>query len=96
MLNWNKYDPTWLVDLAVQTRPELKWLPDALSKCRQAAQESDAYIYFVEPSHANEFKSEWQFKENIILEHSEHGELVLDILQGNRVGGVEFLRRLPG
>lgn len=96
MLNWKRYDPTWLVDLAAKSRPELEWLPEALSRCTQAAQESDAYIHFIDPLNANEPKSEWQFKENVILEHPEHGELVLDILSGNRIGGVEFLRRLPG
>jgi hypothetical protein len=38
--------------------------------------------------------SQWQFDENIILEDLERGDLVLDILTGQRVGGVEFLAEL--
>lgn len=96
MLNWKTYDPTWLVELATNCHPEQTWLEEALSKCTRAAQVSDAYIYFVDPSDPNEPGSEWQFEQNIVLEHPTDGDLVLDILKGHRVGGVEFLQRLPG
>jgi hypothetical protein len=38
--------------------------------------------------------SEWQFDHNVILTDETEGTLVLDILKGNRVGGIEFLKRL--
>jgi hypothetical protein len=94
MRDWKRYDPTWLVELSKQQLPEEEWLPAALAECRVAWQKSDAYIYFIDPAHANEPGSEWQFEGNLFLEHPIEGELVLDILSGNRVGGVEFLARL--
>ena len=50
-------------------------------------------LYFVDPRRPNQPGSDWQFEENIILEHPTEGDLVLDILKGHRVGGVEFLGR---
>ena len=55
-----------------------------------------AYIYFVDPSNANQPDSEWQFEENIVLDDPLHGERVLDILKGRRVGGVEILKHREG
>jgi hypothetical protein len=43
------------------------------------------------PAKSKSTGSQWQFEENIILEDPERGDLVLDILKGQRVGGVEFL-----
>ena len=85
------YDPTWLVQLAEKQAPERPWLSVALSKCNKGRWESPAYLRFVEARNANQAGSEWQFEENIVLEHPEHGDLVLDILTEHRVGGVEFL-----
>jgi hypothetical protein len=93
-MQWKPYDPEWLVALARQSRPDQPWLAEALSKCTRAVQESRAYIYFVEPAHPNEPGSEWRFEENVVLEHPTEGELVLDVLEGARIGGVEFLKRL--
>jgi len=36
----------------------------------------------------------WQIRENLLLESPAEGTLALDILRGDRVGGVEFLDRL--
>ena len=89
---WEPYDPAWLVELARVQVPELDWLPAALAECTQCYWRSRAYVYFVDPTRPNEPGSSWQFQENIILEHPEQGGLVLDILKGGRVGGVEFAR----
>jgi hypothetical protein len=93
-MQWQPYDPGWLVALARESRPDEPWLAEALAKCTRAAEESRAYVYFVDPAHPSEPGSEWQFEENILLEHPREGDLVLDILRGRRVGGVEFLKRL--
>jgi hypothetical protein len=45
----------------------------------------------VSPENANKPGAEWQFERSIVLEDPKEGELVLDILKGNRVGGIEFL-----
>jgi hypothetical protein len=93
-LEWKAYDPAWLVELARESRPDEPWLVKALSRCTLAAQESRAYTYFVDPSFADEPSSPWRFERTITLEHPREGALVLDVLQGRRIGGVEFLKRL--
>ena len=52
--------------------------------------------HFVNPTNPDEPESEWQVQTNFELQHPTEGDLVLDILEGNRVGGVEFLARLTG
>jgi hypothetical protein len=91
---WKPYDPTWLVELAKAQLPEEPWLPAALAACTSASQESAAYIHFVDPAHPSEPDSEWQVQTNLTLQHPTEGDLVLDVLEGNRVGGVEFLAKL--
>lgn len=91
---WVDYDPTWLVVEAAQRAPERPDLQEALARCRRAKLVSEAYLYFEEASRPNEPGSSWQFEENVILESTPEGDLVLDLLKGNRVGGVEFLSRL--
>jgi hypothetical protein len=93
-MKWESYDPTWLVELAQATCADAPWLAAALRRCTRVARESRAYLYFVNPADANGPGSEWQFAENILLEHPIEGSIVLDILTDRRVGGVEFLSRL--
>jgi hypothetical protein len=82
------------VELAKEQVSIYPWLPDALESCVSCRHESKAYTYFVNATNANKEGSVRQFEKNIILEHMEHGTIVLDILEGNRVGGVEFLNQL--
>ena len=96
MTDWKPYDPTWLVALAKEQLPDEPWLPAALAACTMARQESAAYIHFVTRSDPDEPGSEWGEQRDLILKHPTEGELVLDILEGNRVGGVEFLAKLSG
>lgn len=93
-MDWKPYDPTWLVTWVRENRPDLAWLPDALMRCTTGWEGGRAYVYFVDPSDPNEPGSEWQLAENLMLQHPKEGTLVLDILTGRRVGGIEFLRRL--
>ena len=93
-MNWESYDPSWLVELARDQLPEEPWLPGALALCRHARSESRAYVYFVDPVNANKPGSQWQFETNLILDHPSEGTLVLDVLTGQRIGGVEFLSRI--
>lgn len=92
--DWGPYDPTWLVELARQQAPEYGWLPSALSMCTRCRWRDPAYLAFVDADRPNKAGSEWQFVENIVLEHPSEGDLVLDILTERRVGGVEFLARI--
>ena len=93
-MNWKEYNPEWLAELAEEQYPEYEWLPDALRKCVKHSVESEAYYHFVSPKNANKPGAEWQFEDNIVLEHSVEGDVVLDILKGNRVGGVEFINKI--
>ena len=93
-MDWQLYDPTWLVRLAEEQKPEESWLPEALRKCIIYSKESVAYYHFVSPMNANKSGADWQFKTNIYLNSKTEGWIVLDILEGNRVGGVEFLEKI--
>jgi hypothetical protein len=96
MTEWKPYDPTWLVDLAKEQLPEETWLPAALAACTMARQESAAYIHFVSGTDPDGLASEWQAQTDLTLKHPTEGELVLDVLEGNRIGGIEFLAKLSG
>ena len=92
--NWENYDPSWLVEAAKIYAVEYPWLIDALEKCIKAKKRNNLYTYFVDASKPNEPGSEWQFQENIILENTPEGEIAIDIIKNNRVGGIEFLTRI--
>jgi hypothetical protein len=81
---WRPYDPTWLVALAKVQTPELA---EALARCTQAQEECPAYFLFVDPA-------TWSFDRNVILDDRREGELVLDVMTDDRVGGVEFRSKL--
>lgn len=93
-MDWKPYDPTWMVDLAREQSADEPWLTDALARCTRAMEDGRAYLYFVDPIAPNEPGSDWQFDKNLTLEHPREGTLVLDILTGRRVGGIEFISRL--
>jgi hypothetical protein len=93
-MHWQPSDPGWLVTLAREQEPSEPWLAESLARCTLCMLESDAYIYFVDPSRPNKPGSEWQIRENIILDDPTRGSVVLDVLQDNRVGGIEFLSKV--
>ena len=92
--DWKRYDPLWLIDLAREQHEDKKWLADAFSKCNHARAGGAAYIYFVDPRSPNKPGSEWQFDQNLILECPERGQIIIDVLKGNRVGGIEMIKEL--
>ena len=91
---WRRYDPTWLIEVAEKHAEDYPWLPEALQQCTRASLEGPYYIRFVSPRKPNQKGSKWQFKECISLETDQHGELMIDILEGDRVGGIEFISKL--
>ena len=91
---FEKYDPSWIVEASEKLKDEYPWLPYALKKCTRVVKKSKYYIYFVNPKNPNKLNSEWQFDENILIEDTVHGDIVLDILKGERVGGIEFYSKL--
>jgi hypothetical protein len=94
MSDWKPYDPAWLVDLAKEQLPGETWLPAALAACTTARQESDAYIHFARAAGSDEPVSEWEIQTDLTLKHPTEGDLVLDVLEGNRIAGIEFLAKL--
>jgi len=93
-MDWEPYDPAWLVDWVRENVPGEPWLADALARCTRAREESRAYLCFVDNADANGPGAEWRFASNVVLEHPKEGTLVLDVLADRRIGGIEFLRRL--
>ncbi len=72
--------------------PELAWLPDSLARCTRCVDESEKYSYFVDPpTYPNLPGSGWQFQTNIILTATEYGDVALDIIKEDRIGGIEYL-----
>jgi hypothetical protein len=80
-------------DAQVQV-PELPWLPAALSNCGPGRWESCAYVRYVSPVNSSQPDSQWHFETNVVIDHSVLGMVVIDILQGNRIGGIEFIDRI--
>ena len=94
-MRFKPHDPTWLVKLAEEQRPDLPWLAESLAKCTSCHwNRRRIYVHFVDSKDANQPGAEWQYRETISLEHPEFGHIKLDVLKDNRVGGVEFYDRL--
>ena len=95
-MQWESYDPRWLVELAKTQHPDKPWLADALSACTRCQWKGDIYLRFVDARRANRPGAPWQFRQSLFLKDPGEGNLVLDVLVGNRIGGVEFYDRLFG
>ena len=94
-MRFKSHNPNWLVKLAEEQRPDLPWLAESLAKCTAGHwHPRRIYVDFVDRKDANQPGAEWQYRESISLEHPEFGHIKLDILQDNRVVGVEFYDRL--
>ncbi len=88
-----KYDPSWLVELAKKEYPEDSWLYEALRQCNIKLLISDdpAMIYFVDPKNSNQPGSKWIHDECIELESYEKGSIIIDILKNRKIGAVELI-----
>ena len=80
--------------LTKQQHPARQDVINALQIAVNGHWESKAYFQFVDSSNANQSDASWQFKENIILEDSELGTIVLDLLKDGQIGGIEFIKML--
>ncbi len=85
----------WIIDLISEQEPERKDLIEQLNKVEIKSWVGQPYIHFVSGQNPNQEGSEWQFEENIVLEHETEGTIVLDILKDGRVGGIEQLNQIP-
>lgn len=83
-----------LVEVVREQAPEFSWLPEALANCGAGEWESRAYVGYVSRLNANQPGAVWQFETNVILNHKKLGMVVLDVLKGNRLGGIELVDRI--
>ncbi|GAA5022035.1 hypothetical protein GCM10011506_01700 [Marivirga lumbricoides] len=88
------FEIEWIIDLIKEQEPNRTDLIEQLraSEIRQWIRRP--YLRLVSGERPNQQGSEWQFLENIVLEHATEGTIVLDILKDGRIGGVEFLRQI--
>jgi len=89
-----KFDPRNLIEDVLAQAPEFSWLPAALAGCGAGKWKSRAYVHYVSPVNPNQPGSEWQHKTNVVINHRVLGMVVIDILQDNRIGGIEFVDRI--
>jgi hypothetical protein len=81
-----------IIDFIKYNSPKESNLISNLETIESGEWESKAYYKFVDSANANQQGSKWQFKENIILEHPKFKTIVLDILENDRLGGIEFIK----
>lgn len=83
-----------ILELVGKQLPERQDLIVALTNSAGGQWQNKAYYQFVDSTNANQKGAEWQFKENIILEHETLGTIIIDYLQDKRIGGIEFYNNL--
>ncbi len=83
-----------LIDLLENQHPKQTNLIVQLKEMKAEKWLKKPYIRFVNGDKANQQGAEWQFEENIVLEHTTEGTIVLDILKDGRIGGFELLNEL--
>jgi hypothetical protein len=81
-----------IIELVKEQQPEREDVIFALTNAIDGHWESKAYYKFVSSKNANKISAEWQFDENIVLEHDTLGTIVLDYLKDKRIGGIEFIK----
>ncbi|MFM2388304.1 MAG: hypothetical protein RL660_3061 [Bacteroidota bacterium] len=79
-----------IIELVRQQEPLRKDVLKALTECRGGQWRGNAYFQFVDSANANQVGAEWQFEENIVVEHPEKGTIIIDVLKNNKIGGLEF------
>ncbi len=84
----------WLIELLKEQKPKREGLVLQLEEMTASEWIKKPYIRFVSGKNANQKGAQWQFQENIVLEHKTQGIIVLDILKDDRIGGFELLDEL--
>ena len=83
-----------IIELIRAQEPERVDLIEQLKNLERQRWVRQPYVGFVASYWPNQPGSEWQFEENIVLEHETEGTIILDILKDGRIGGIEFLSQL--
>jgi hypothetical protein len=79
-----------IIELVRKQEPMRHDVIKALTECRNGRWLGNAYFQFVDSTNANQIGAEWQFEENIVIEHPEKGTIIIDYLKDNKIGGIEF------
>ncbi len=87
------FDPSGLPELALAKCPGHPWLADALRACTVQWNRNELYSYFIDPATR---ATEWKFASTLMLDCPRRGGLAIDILKGDRIGGIEFLDAVMG
>ena len=95
MMGSKLFDIQWIIKLISEQEPHRIDLIEQIGKIKKKKWVRQPYVQFVNSSNPNQEGSEWQFEENIILEHETEGTIILDILKDGRIGGIEFLKYIP-
>jgi uncharacterized protein YuzE len=88
------FDIEWIIELIKEQEPDRLDLIHQLVKSEKKKWIRQPYIRFVSAERPNLPDLEWQFDENIVLEHVTEGTIVLDILKDGRIGGIEFVNQI--
>lgn len=83
-----------IIELIKEQEPERLDIIEQLKKSDRKKWIRQPYIRFVSAERPNQLGSKWQFDENIVLEHTTEGTIVLDILKDGRIGGIEFVSQI--
>jgi hypothetical protein len=83
-----------IIKILEKEEPKNVNLIQLCKNCNGGNWESKAYFRFVTPKNANQPNSEWQFQDNLIIEHNEIGTIVIDLLKNNKIGGIELIKQL--
>ncbi len=86
-----RYDPTWVVDLARRQYPDDRRLHDALASCTRVVRRCDCGCdtpYFAEPS-PDSMGEDSDFGMRIALQREGGHKIVVDLLPDGRVACIE-------
>lgn len=83
-----------IIKILEKEEPKNENLIQLLENCNGGNWESKAYYRFVNSKNANQPNSEWQFQENVIIEHNKIGTIVIDLLKNNKIGGIELISQI--
>jgi len=89
------FDIALIIDAIREQEPHRTDLIEQLKNLKFRGWIRQPYVRFVSGENANQPGAEWQFKENIVLEHETEGTIVLDVLKDGRIGGIEFISQTP-
>ena len=88
------YNLDWIIELVKQQEPERHDILNGLLNCKNGVWRNNAYLQFVDSKNANQPGAEWQIDDSIVFEHKTEGDIVIDLLKGGRIGGIEFISRI--